>query len=345
MKTRTLGLIAASAVLAMISGCSAPADDQTNDDAPDRVRYIQQSDSLAYIPLYVAIEEGYFEDAGIELDRQPNTGNSAKSVNALIAGQTDIAFPAAAAHYAAAAQDLDIIGIGVLTQQAQSEIILRPEVVDQLEEEYGVDVDSPLADRAAALKGLSLAVYPEGSADRTYLSAVLAQGGLEGSDLDLIPVEPDAIVATVYSGRGDGYMAGLPNSQVAVSEGWGVRWISLPQGEVPGVATQAYVNIVTHGRYLQEHEDVVQRFMEALQKGVDFLNREPDTARAAVQKIFPDMEKSIFDGAYDAVLASFGTSPYPTKELFAPSFETWNAGQEQQVELSFDQIFSATFVK
>lgn len=71
--------------LTALTGCGDSASGLT------KVRLQEVAHSIFYAPMYVAIEEGYFEEEG--LDVELTNGNGAdKVMTAMIAGEADIGF-------------------------------------------------------------------------------------------------------------------------------------------------------------------------------------------------------------------------------------------------------------
>ena len=77
---------ALSFILILLTGCGSSAASGLT-----KVRLQEVAHSIFYAPLYVAIEEGYFKDEG--LDVELTNGNGAdKVMTAMIAGEADIGF-------------------------------------------------------------------------------------------------------------------------------------------------------------------------------------------------------------------------------------------------------------
>ena len=57
----------------------------------EKVTLNEVAHSIFYAPMYVAIEEGYFEDEGIDLDLVTGYGAD-KTMTALLTGEADIGF-------------------------------------------------------------------------------------------------------------------------------------------------------------------------------------------------------------------------------------------------------------
>lgn len=86
MKKRVMAVILAICVAGlMLCGCQDTATGLT------KVRLNEVAHSIFYAPMYVAIENGYFEEEGLDIEL--TNGNGADNVmTSLIAGESDIGF-------------------------------------------------------------------------------------------------------------------------------------------------------------------------------------------------------------------------------------------------------------
>ena len=87
--------------------------------------------SIFYAPMYVAIEEGYFEDEGIELELITGFGAD-KTMTAVISGSADIGFMGSEASiytYNEGANDY-VVNFAQLTQRAGNFLVAREEMPD-----------------------------------------------------------------------------------------------------------------------------------------------------------------------------------------------------------------------
>lgn len=98
MKGRKVSVAVLSVVLAAaaLTGCGSAQ--QTNGPKKTRVVLNEVAHSVFYAPMYVAIEEGYFEDAGIDLELVTGFGAD-KTMTAVLTGEATSALWAARAPY------------------------------------------------------------------------------------------------------------------------------------------------------------------------------------------------------------------------------------------------------
>lgn len=97
----------------------------------EKVTLNEVAHSLFYAPMYVAIEEGYFEEEGIDLDLVTGYGAD-KTMTALLTGEADIGFMGSEASiytYLQGAKDY-AINFAQLTQRAGNFLISREPIDD-----------------------------------------------------------------------------------------------------------------------------------------------------------------------------------------------------------------------
>ena len=151
MKKKTLALLLTSILtIGLLPGCSS--SDQTNHgdnvdtSAPTQEETISQdtssrklipvtlnevAHSIFYAPQYVAIENGYFEEEGIDLTLVTGFGAD-KVMTAVLSGEADIGFMGSESSiytYQEGANDV-IINFAQLTQRAGNFLVAREEMPD-----------------------------------------------------------------------------------------------------------------------------------------------------------------------------------------------------------------------
>ncbi|MEY8431401.1 ABC transporter substrate-binding protein [Lachnospiraceae bacterium 48-42] len=148
MKKRLLALclVAVMAVL-LLPACSQKEEKSekttasTTDEKPDaakeklptveKVVLNEVAHSIFYAPMYVAIEEEYFEEEGIDLELVTGFGAD-KTMTAVISGSADIGFMGSEASiytYNEGANDY-VVNFAQLTQRAGNFLVAREEMPD-----------------------------------------------------------------------------------------------------------------------------------------------------------------------------------------------------------------------
>ena len=151
MKKKLISIILASALtVGLLSACGSDSskDNDANSkidttetgsnttksdtsSAPVSVTLNEVAHSIFYAPMYVAIENGYFEDEGIELTLVTGFGAD-KTMTAVISGEADIGFMGSEASiytYNEGAND-SVVNFAQLTQRAGNFLVAREEMKD-----------------------------------------------------------------------------------------------------------------------------------------------------------------------------------------------------------------------
>ena len=125
MKKRYSAAMAAVLIVSLLSGCqAAPSKSSLTPVTLNEVAH-----SIFYAPQYAAIELGYFEEEGIELDVVTGFGAD-KTMTAVLSGEADIGFMGSEASiytYNEGANDY-VVNFAQLTQRAGNFLVAREEM-------------------------------------------------------------------------------------------------------------------------------------------------------------------------------------------------------------------------
>ena len=122
-------LLTAAMVLPVLAGCGSAVADQSDEGSEVKTTKVvlnEVAHSLFYAPMYVAIEEGYFKEQGIDLELVTGFGAD-KTMTALLSGDADIGFmgPETTVYTSnEGAEDL-IVNFAQLTQRAGNFLVAR----------------------------------------------------------------------------------------------------------------------------------------------------------------------------------------------------------------------------
>ena len=215
--------------------------------------------SIFYAPQYAAIELGYFKDEGIDLTLVNGTGAD-KVMTALISGDADIGFMGSEASiytYAQGAQDY-AVNFAQLTQRAGNFLV-------------GHTPDNSFT--WAKLKGTKVLGGRAGGMPEMVFEYILKKNGIDPkTDLTIDQSINFGLTAAAFSsGSGNGADYTVEFEPFATSlelEGKGVVIASLgtDSGYVP------YTTYCAKKSYLADHPELIQRFTNAIQRGLDYVN-------------------------------------------------------------------------
>lgn len=130
MKRKLISLLLSFVLmLVLVTGCGAAAAGNKPAVTGEKVVLNEVAHSIFYAPMYVAIEEGYFEQEGIELELVTGFGAD-KTMTAVLSGEADIGFMGSEASiytYLGGTSD-PVVNFAQLTQRAGNFLVSREPV-------------------------------------------------------------------------------------------------------------------------------------------------------------------------------------------------------------------------
>ena len=267
MKKKLLSLLLASVmVVGMVCACGSDKSSETSQTVKDTketeekklvsVTLNEVAHSIFYAPMYVAIEEGYFEDEGIELTLVTGFGAD-KTMTAVISGEADIGFMGSEASiytYNEGANDY-VVNFAQLTQRAGNFLVARDNEPDFKWED---------------LKGENVIGGRKGGMPEMVFEYILRQNGIDPSEVNIDQSIDFGSTAAAFAGDQSkyDYTVEFEPSATALeteSKGYVVASLGTDSGYVPYTAFSAKKS------YLDQNPEVIQGFVNALQKGMDYV--------------------------------------------------------------------------
>ena len=255
----------------LLSGCGAGGSSDKN---LKPLVLNEVAHSIFYAPQYAAIELGYFEEEGIDLTLV-NGGGADKVMTALISGDAQIGFMGSEASiyvYQEGSQDY-AVNFAQLTQRAGNFLVGRESEPDFTWENLrGKKV---LGGRAAGMPQMvfEYILKKHGLDPKTDLSIDqsinfgLTAAAFTSSDADYtVEFEP---FATTLELEGSGYV---------------VASLGTESGYVP------YTAYCTRKSYMEENPELVQKFTNAIQRGIDYVNSH--TSEEIARTIAPQFQET-----------------------------------------------------
>lgn len=233
--------------------------------------------SIFYAPMYVAIEEGYFEDEGIDLELVTAFGAD-KVTTAVISGEADIAFMGSESTIYVYNQNADdyLVNFAQLTQRAGNFMVSR----EPMEDFDWKD-----------LKGSYVLGGRKGGMPQMVFEYVLKKHGIDPKkDLEIDQsIDFGSTAAAFSGGKGDFTVEFEPSATALETEGAGYVVASL--GEASGYVP--YTAFSARKSYIEQNPEIIQSFTDALQKGMDFCNSHtPEEIAQVIQPQFAETDLS-----------------------------------------------------
>ena len=320
MKNKKWISLAAAVVLAVTAlpmGVFAAKKDSTEEKLT-KVTLNEVAHSIFYAPQYVAIEEGYFKDEGLELTLVTGFGAD-KTMTAVISGEADIGFMGAEASvyaYQEGATDA-VVNFAQLTQRAGNFLVAREEMPDFKWED---------------LKDKKVLGGRKGGMPEMVFEYILRKNGLDPQkDLTIDQSIDFGYTAAAFTGdtSADFTVEFEPSATALEKEGAGyvVASLGVDSGYVP------YTSYSAKTSYMEKNPEIIQKFTNALQKGMEYV--QSHTPEEIAEVIAPQFAETDLDTVTAIVKRYYDQDTWKSNLIFEKeSFELLEDILEDSGELS-----------
>ena len=249
-----------------------------------KVRYEEVVRSILYVPKYVALSQGFFKDAGLDVTMKTSQGTD-KGMAALLSGSADIV----------------LIGPEASIYVHGSESPVKPKIFTGLTATDGFMLMSRKpVDKFdwKMLKGKDVMSFRPGSNPDVFLETVLRKHGLDPKkDLKLVNnVGPAARMGAWLSGQNDYAIFLEPEATILEKDGKGYAVGSV--GAEIGMVD--YTVFTTTDAYIKKNPEVIQAWTNAVARAQKFVNATPSAQLAKqIVEFFPGLPESQIVSALD----------------------------------------------
>lgn len=263
MKKRSLAItLVIVLTMTTLLACSSKDDsksesvtsEQTDSKELTHVVLNEVAHSIFYAPMYVAMEEGYFAEEGIDLELVTGYGAD-KTMTAVLSGEADIGFAGAESTiytYQEGANDV-VKNIAQLTQRAGNFLVSREPVTDfEWKDLVGKDV---IGGR-------------KGGMPQMVFEYILRENGIDpATDVNIDQSIDFGSTAAAFSGGQGAYTIEFEPAATKLEQegvGYVVASLGVDSGYVP------YTDFCAKSSYIDENPEIIQSFTDALQRGMDY---------------------------------------------------------------------------
>ena len=261
------------AALAVTSGVGCG---MAKESAGEKLVLNEVAHSIFYAPMYVAIEEGYFKDEGIDLELVTGFGAD-KTMTAVLTDEADIGFMGCESTvytFAGGTEDY-VVNFAQLTQRAGNFLVAR-EPIDN----FSWDM----------LKGKKVLGGRAGGMPEMVFEFILNKNAIDPSELEIDQsIDFGSTAAAFSGGQGDFTVEFEPHATMLEQKGDGYVVASL--GEDSGYVP--YTSFSAKKSFIEKHPDLIQSFTNALQKGMVYVQEHSPEEIAKV--IGPQFEETDLD--------------------------------------------------
>lgn len=320
MKKTIAAVFAATALaIAALAGASGCGDGKT------RIDLCEVTHSVFYAPLYVALNNGYFEERGLEVTLT-NAGGTDKVTAALVSGSADIGLMGPeGVIYASEMKDAPVV-FGQLTKRDGSFLVSKVDEADTFEWS-DLEGKHVLAGRVGGVPAMTMQYIMNGyglydgvnCTINTEVAFNMMGSVFEADDsVDYTTLfEP---TASEFEETGRGYI---------------VASVGEESGEVP------YTAFCALGSYLEEERDTAKAFLSAVREGYEFMcESTPAEVAKSLAPSFDGTSEESLATAVESYLAidAWCSTPVMTEESLDRLQDIMKNAGELDEEVSFADI-------
>ena len=306
MKTYTHRRVALAGLAAAAFALAVPPAARAEENLSVRLDF---SPWGVHAGMHLAMERGWFEEAGLTVDVQDGrgSGNTLQLVNA---GQVDVGQIQLGLLGAAREEGAKVTSFAGFQRKTDLCIL--------------VDKDSEV-NAIADLEGKTLVVFAA-SPWAAYINDFLAAGGLAEGDAEVLFVDPAALWGTYTAGRADGLMSTI-GSAIPVAEA--SRPSKCLMLDLADLYFPSYGLIATE-ETIATRADALKTLVEVEQRAWAEIRENPQTGVEAVMNQRPDakLDPDVLRQQIELTVAYFDTEATAGKPIGWQAEEDWNMALE-----------------
>ncbi|TFF27382.1 ABC transporter substrate-binding protein [Jiella endophytica] len=310
-------LLAILATTALVS-LTAPALAQEKTD----VTISQAFQSLLYLPLYVAIDDGMFDDAGLNVTKE-SAGSGPTALNSVISGSADFSLHGPEWTAIAFEKGAPVKTIANVVNGAAVWILA--------DEDF--DYKGP-----ESFSGQTVVAGMMPTTSTSLFLKLLSEKGVDKDSVKTIQVQIGAEPAPFIGGQAPLAVMYEPGVDQAVAEGKKVI-LSFPKEYGP----YAFSTIMARS---DVDEDKATKFVAGLQKALETIQKDPAEAVKVAQKEFPNLDPKVVEAAVKRMIDDgvYAPSVDITKEAMETSLGVQIALGNLGSQPDFSKFVDKTFI-
>ena len=334
MSRKTTILIAGIIVIIAVAIGIFLLNNKTNENTAQlkTIRVNEVTRSVFYAPQYVAINNGYFEEQGIEIEL--TTGQGADAVmTAVLSNQCEIGFagPEASIYVYNEGKE-DFCQVFAQMTKKDGSFLVAKNKTDNFSWQD--------------LKGKTIIPGRKGGVPYMTLEYVLKKNGINPqTDLTLDDsIKFDLMAGAFSSGSADYVTLFEPTASLTEQAGKGyiVASVGKEAGEIP------YTAYFAKKSYIENNEEIIQNFTDAIYKGQQWVKEHTSEEIAAtIQEFFPDTDLELLTTVIQNYkdIDAWNDTPVLKEESFNRLQEVMIMAGELEEKAPYDEIVNNNYAK
>jgi putative hydroxymethylpyrimidine transport system substrate-binding protein len=270
-------LIAALVVAGLVVAAGCGEREEPSGDGSELDRFDLALDWFPnpdHAGIYEALDRGYFEEAGLDVEPQIPSDPSAP-IKQVAAGRADLAVSYEPEVLLAREQGLDVVAVGALAPDPLTSVISLGK--DGVRNGRGLD------GRRVATAGIPY--------QAAYLRAILEEAGLNEDDVEQVDVGLN-LLAPLIAGKVDATLGMFWNVEGVELEQRSEDPTILPVDEL-GIPTYDELVLVASGERVEEDPEAIRLFLAALERGTRDAVDDPAAATETLLQANEDLDPKL----------------------------------------------------
>ncbi len=277
--------------------------------------------SASQLPMWVAKEQGFFDQNGIDADIASVAGGSSPTA-ALLSGQIQFLQISVEAMQAA------LNGSDLVYIVAPSEVV------------NFTLFSVPSIKSGADLKGKKIGVTGIGTATYTAAKLALKSFGLGPNDVQFISVNSvPAILAAMQSGAVDAGAISVPTTLQARAAGMtelvNVADLGIPFPNAWETASRSY---------LQAHPDIALRFTRSIVQAIGFMKKDPAGTQRILSQYTKITDPAVLEESYNSIAKYLLNDPTPSLTAVKNALDDLSSTLPQAANADPSRFVDTTYV-
>src|SRR5581483_8388733 len=161
-------------------------------------------------------------------------------------------------------------------------------------------------------------------------------------DLQIVPIDPNAMAAGLQNGKIDGFIGSPPEPQKVVGDG-AVLW---PIENAPEYNGMIYSVVVSSTTNLEQKQPMLLGLLKGLARASKYTNNNPESAFAITREAnnIADIDKIGGQSAWQDTLRMLKPGPKPTQDGYDKGLKIYQLGSSNPLKNTLEQSFNLTLV-
>ena len=268
-RRRTLFAVTACAVvLSLTTACGGEAATATSADGKPKITVLRSNGAI-FEPLYIAEQQGYFTDAGLDVTIKAGAQDTSQNAPSVLNGEAQFAMTDSSGFLKGAAQDMPIRIVTGL-QSATT----RTDPTDGLLVKKDSEITS-----FADLEGRTVGISALGGTIQFICEYLVQKDGGDPSKVKFVALPTTSLTDAATSGKTDAVFSFGPFYFAAKDSG--LRSVGNGMNDLPGMVQGV---LFSSEEYLSANAETAKKFIDAVAKAITYANAHPAAVKAIDKK-------------------------------------------------------------